>query len=178
MHPRRTAIATLLTLALGIGGVACSKDQNASSKAFCRKLRQAPTLDSVVSGFADVDADELDKRLDAASTAFHDLNDSAPGAVRGDVKTMVELVDTVIASVKSHKDDPEAAAAELRTVVAKHKDAARASLNVARYAARECSLSLNPSEPTTTTRPGSTGSSTTGTGVGTTDLTTTTTIGG
>jgi hypothetical protein len=169
MHAaRRTATATLLTLALGIGGAACTKEDGSTAD-FCREIRQAPTLDSVVSGFADVDADELDQRLDDAAEAFDSVERSAPGAVRGDVETMVELVDAVIASVKAHKDDPEAAAAELRELVADHKGAARASLNVARYASRECDLALNPTEEPTTTTGGS-GTSTTGDGVTTTTV--------
>jgi hypothetical protein len=141
VRPRR--IAALAAACLVLAGASCSRNQG-SDEAFCKEIRRTPTLESVVTGFADADPEELDTRLDAARDAYGRLRRSAPSGVRGDVGPVVDLADAVIAAVDEHHDDPEAVAAEVREAVERHDDAAAAAVKVAAYAKKSCGVDLNP----------------------------------
>lgn len=141
MSPRWLAAAAAASLL--VGGAACTRDQG-SDEAFCKEVRRTPTLESVVSGFADADPEELATRLDAARDAFERLRRSAPDAIRGDVGSVVDLAGEVITAVEDHHDDPEAVAAQVRKAVDRHDDAAKASTKVVAYAKKTCGVDLNP----------------------------------
>ncbi|CAN5408917.1 hypothetical protein BH10ACT1_BH10ACT1_18720 [soil metagenome] len=139
--------------ALALGSVAaCSKDSGSEAE-FCREVKEIPTLDSVVAGFADTEPSALDARLDDASAAYAALRRSAPDDIADSVDEVTDLVDAVIDAVRSHPDDPEAAAAQLRTAVEDHPGGAAASEQVVAYASEHCQVELDPSveESTTTT---------------------------
>ena len=72
-------IATMACTAIA---VSCTKDQG-SEQAFCQQVAKAPTVDSVVSGYTDADAGELDARLADAASAYANLAEVAPGKIRG-----------------------------------------------------------------------------------------------
>lgn len=142
-------IATMACTAIA---VSCTKDQG-SEQAFCRQVAKAPTVDSVVSGYTDAEGSELDARLADAASAYADLAKVAPGKIRGEVNTVVRLVDAVIAAVKEHREDPEVVADRVRAEVVNNPGSIKASIAVATYAADRCKLELNPAlsdRPTTT----------------------------
>jgi hypothetical protein len=113
----RAALAVVAVLALGaLGGAACSKDEG-STEAFCREVRLVPPLASVVSGYAEADPATLDQRLDEAAAAYRRLAEAAPSDVRGDVRTMTDLVDAVLDAVRANDGDPDATAADLRSTL-------------------------------------------------------------
>lgn len=134
--------AALLGLAaLNLG---CS-DGGPEVGSFCDELRQAPSLASVLTGFADQDPAQLEARLEEAEEQYGDLRVAAPDEIAPDVDRTVDLVDAVIAVVRADRDDPEAAAAAVRDVLADHTDAETSGLAVADYAQQECGVDLNPS---------------------------------
>lgn len=139
----RRRLAALAAAWLVLAGAACSRDKG-SDEAFCKEVRRTPTLESVVSGFADADPEELDTRLEAARDAYGKLRRSAPSAVRDDVGRVVDLANEVITAVEDHHDDPEAVAAQVRKAVDRHDDAARSAVKVAAYAKKTCGVDLNP----------------------------------
>ena len=145
--------------ALAFSTLGCTKEQG-SEKAFCREVANAPTIDSVVSGFTDADQGELDKRLADAAEAYDDIAKAAPGEIRGDVDTVVRLVDAVIDAVKDHSEDPEVVAEQVRNAVVDNPGSIKAAASIAIYAANNCNLELNPtvedgptSSTTSTTTP-------------------------
>ncbi|QXC62761.1 hypothetical protein KSP35_08230 [Aquihabitans sp. G128] len=145
---RWTATAAAVALALvALGG--CTKDHGSEAD-FCREVKRIPTLDAVVTGFVDTEPSALDARLDDASKAYATLEDAAPDDVRDSVSDMTALVDAVLAAVRAHPDDPEAAARDLRAAVKDHPNAARSSLAVASYASEHCGVELNPKVVDTT----------------------------
>ena len=149
-----------MKLAIGVAAAAvalstlgCTKEQG-SEEAFCREVAKAPTIDSVVSGFTDADPGELDKRLADAAKSYEDIANAAPGEIRGEVDTVVRLVDAVIDAVKDHSDDPEVVADQVRNAVVDNPGSIKAAASIAIYAANNCSLELNPTvddEPETAT---------------------------
>jgi hypothetical protein len=139
----RRPLAALVAGSLLVAGTACSRDKG-SDEAFCKEVKRTPTLESVVSGFADADPEELATRLDAARDAYGRLRRSAPSGVRGDVGPVVDLAEEVIAAVDDHHDDPEAVAAAVREAVDRHEDAEASSARVAAYAKKACGVDLNP----------------------------------
>ena len=157
--PRRPSpallVAALLTVT-ALGPLAACSKSSGSTADFCADLKKTPTLESVLTGYADIDPAELADRLDAAKEGFDQLRDSAPSEIDGDVDEMVSLVDDVLAAVKRHKDDPEAVAGDLRQAVRGRLGAAKASLRVAAYGATKCDVKLNPAEipPETTSTTG------------------------
>ncbi len=131
------------TMALACSTVGCTKEQG-SEKAFCRKVAKAPTIDAVISGFTNADTGELDARLADAATSYEDIAKAAPGEIRGDVDTVVRLVDAVIDAVKDHSDDPEVVAKQVRNAVVDNPGSIKSAAAVASYAADNCKLELNP----------------------------------
>lgn len=121
----------------------CSDDEPAVGS-FCDELRQAPSLAAVLTGFADQDAGQLDQQLDEAEAQYADLREAAPAEIGPDVERTVDLVGAVIVAVRSESDDPVAAAAAVRSVIADHPDAETSALAVADYARNECDVELNP----------------------------------
>lgn len=166
-------VAALAIAATGLAG--CSSD-GGSQAAFCAQVRKVQPLEVLLAGFTEADPVELARRLDTGAAAYADLLDASPGEVRGDVRQVVELVDEVIAAVRAHRNDPEAAAAQVRAAVADHPKAAESTTAVAAHAKDRCGVDLNPTvvdDPstgsTTTTESSSTTtepSTTTTTGVG------------
>ena len=75
---------------------ACTAETKTSAEDFCGDLRRTPSLASVLTGFADQDADQLDRALDDAEEAFTALERSAPDEIRSDVEALVALVQAVI----------------------------------------------------------------------------------
>lgn len=134
------AAALICVAALTVG---CSDDEPAVGS-FCDELRQAPSLAAVLTGFADQDANQLDGQLDEAEAQYGDLRATAPEEIEPDVERTVDLVDAVIAAVRSESDDPVAAAEAVRTVIADHPDAEISALAVADYARSNCDIELNP----------------------------------
>lgn len=166
-RPRRHATATVLgTIALAaVGFVGCSSD-GGSQEAFCTQVRKVQPLEVLLAGFTEADPVELARRLDNGADDYAALLDASPGAIRGDVGQVVDLVDAVIAAVRAHRNDPEAAGAQVRVAVADHPKAAASSTAVATYAKDRCGVDLNPTVVDDTT----TGSTTT---IGLTTTTTT-----
>ena len=80
----RRAIAALAAATLLVAGASCTRDKG-SDEAFCKEIRRTPTLESVVTGFAEADPEELATRLDAARDDYGRLRSSAPSGVRSDV---------------------------------------------------------------------------------------------
>lgn len=160
----RAASAAVVLVLAAAGGTACTKDQG-STEAFCREVRLVPPLASVVSGYAEADPATLDQRLDEAAAAYRRLADAAPSDVRGDVRTMTDLVDAVLDAVRANDGDPDATAADLRAAMKRHEGAQAASLAVAAFARTHCDVELNPTvPPDETSRPAGTGSTTASTG--------------
>lgn len=122
-------------------------DEEPSVGSFCDELRQAPSLAAVVTGFADQDPSRLTAALDDTAEAYADVRAAAPDDIAPDVDRTVDLVDAVIDAIRRHGDDPVAAAAAVREVVAAMPDAGTSSLAVADYARAECQLELNPAVP-------------------------------
>ncbi len=139
----RRCLAALAAATMVVGTAACTRD-GGSADAFCKEIRRTPTLESVVTGFAEADPEELSTRLDAARNAYARLRRSAPSAVRGDVGPVVDLADEVITAVADHHDDPEAVTDAVRKAVDRHDDAAAAAEKVAAYAKKTCGVDLNP----------------------------------
>lgn len=137
----RALVLGALALVTGIPG--CSDDAG-SEEAFCGQVRSLPPLDSVISSFSDADPGELDTRLEAAAASYGELRKVAPSEIRNSVDDMVDLVDAVLGAVETHREDPEAAVAALRTAVVDHPDAPRSSKRVVDYAAEACGVVLNP----------------------------------
>ena len=162
---RTTWIALPLTVACALAGLAgCSKEAG-SEKAFCTDLRKVPTLESVVADYADTDPEELTARIDEAEQAFEQLRTSAPAEIDSDVDAMVDLVDDVLAAVRTNQEDPDTVAKNLREAMRGQLGAAKSSLRVAAYGATKCNVTLNPAElppESTTVVPGAEVTSTTG----------------
>lgn len=139
---------------VGLSGlVACGSDGD-SDRSFCAALASAPTLESVVSGFSSVDASELTRRLDRASSAYATVARTAPDSVDDDVDEVVGVVDAVIEAVRANAEDPEAAVTAVRAAVERRPDLSGASGRIAAYAKDECELDLNPGiTPESTTPP-------------------------
>ena len=144
--------ATALAVVLGLGALgACTKDSGSKTE-FCRQIKRAPALGTVVSGFADTDRSTLDDRLDDVSKAYAALRDAAPDDVRGDVNEMSDLVDALVASIRAHPDDPEAAADAARKAVVANPGGVTSAVKVTDYASKQCGVQLNPTvEGATTT---------------------------
>jgi hypothetical protein len=140
---RLRGAAAALAICSSAVAVACSDDEPAVGS-FCDELKQAPSLASVLAGFADQDPARLDDQLDRASAEYDDLRDAAPSEIAPDVARTVDLVHDVIEAVRTDRDDPVAAAEGVRVVIADHPDAETSSLAVADYARQECGLELNP----------------------------------
>ena len=114
---------------------------------------------------AEADPATLDQRLDEAAAAYRRLADAAPSDVRGDVRTMTDLVDAVLDAVRANDGDPDATAADLRAAMKRHEGAQAASVAVAAFARTHCDVELNPTvPPDETSRPAGTGSTTASTG--------------
>ncbi|MCU1496833.1 MAG: hypothetical protein JWM47_786 [Acidimicrobiales bacterium] len=144
------ALALALVVAV-VGG--CTKETGSEAE-FCREVKRIPPLETVVTGFVNTDPVALGARLDDAEAAYDALLDAAPGEIRGSVREMNSLVDAVIAAVRRHPDDPEAAASELRKALLSNRGGATASAKVVRYTGEHCGLDLAPSvDETTTTEP-------------------------
>lgn len=126
---------------------ACTAETKTSAEDFCGDLRRTPSLASVLTGFADQDADQLDRALDDAEEAFTALERSAPDEIRSDVEALVALVQAVIDGVRDNPNDPEAAAASITKAVKKHSSAMTSGLAVSNYALTQCDLVLNTPVP-------------------------------
>lgn len=141
-------------VALSVGALASCSEEGGSKEAFCREVAGVPTLDAVLADFSRADAEELTARLDSAGDAYARLRDAAPDGIRDDAAKVVDLVQVVIDAVDRHGDDPQAAADQLRTDLGDRPDVTPAAQRVARYAARECDVDLDgtqPDEPPTST---------------------------
>ena len=143
----RRGLGRVAVVAVGISllAVGCSDDEPEVGS-FCDELRQVPSLASVLTGFADQDPERLDARLDEAATQYADLRESAPEVIAPDVASTVDLVDALIAAVRSDRDDPVEAAAGVRKVIGDHPEAETSGLAVADYARTECDVELNPGQ--------------------------------
>lgn len=139
---RRPVLATFTLVALVLGGGACS-DTPGSTEAFCAQVRQVPSLESVLSRFAEADASVLQDRIDKARSAYEDLASAAPSSIAEDAEAVVALVDDVLAAVEAHPDDPAKAADELRAAMDEHPDVEASRSVVARFAADECDVVLD-----------------------------------
>lgn len=137
--------AVVMAAASTLLGVACSDDEPEVGS-FCDELRQVPALASVLTGFADQDPTRLDAQLDEAESQYADLRESAPEVIEPDVASTVDLVDALIAAVRTDRDDPVAAAAGVRAVIEDHPEAETSGLAVADYARTECDIELNPGQ--------------------------------
>ena len=125
--------------------VACAKDPG-SKAAFCREARRAPDLSATLNDFSQADSGELRRRLTAASDAYERLADAAPKQIRGDTRSVVDLVDEVIGAVRDHPDDPEAVTDQVRKVATASPKVAEATKAVNDYASKECNVELDPSQ--------------------------------
>ena len=139
----RRALAGVVTVALLVT-VACSKQQG-SEQAFCRQVAKVPTMGVLLAGYTDADPVELERRLHAGSEAYASLRQDAPGAIRGRVDDVVDLVEDLISAVRTNRRDPEAATAQVRKAAQDHPDAGASSRAVADYAKDRCGVDLNPS---------------------------------
>ena len=142
----RVTVAVVASAVLLVGASACTRDK-ASQGSFCEELRQVPTLASVISGFADQDLSQLESRLDETMDQFEDLRASAPDEIGSDVDRTVDLVEAVVEAVRANHSDPDAAAAQVRAVVADHPEAETSSRAVTDYAREQCRIELNPTVP-------------------------------
>lgn len=156
--PRAAAlaiVAILLATASALSG--CSKTSG-SSAAFCKDLKAAPTLASIVAGYTQADSAELTARLTSARTTFARLRTDAPRDVRSSVATLVQAVDVVLDSVAAHPSDPSAASTAIRARASTFADVASASAEVSRYAKDTCGFALDagglPGAADTTTTAG------------------------
>lgn len=145
MRRTRRALAALSTAAiLTLGAVACTSDPG-SEEAFCDQVGEVPTMGVLLSGFADADPVELERRLDAGATAYEELRDAAPGEIRGRVSEVVDLVTAMIDAVRANPDDPDALATDLRAAVAEQPEIEQAATEVETYARTTCGVELGPS---------------------------------
>lgn len=152
--------AGLLAL-LAVVAPACA-DDGGSAEAFCEEVRQVPSLESVVSRFSEAEPTNLADRIAKAREAYQRMADAAPSDIDGQADAVVALVDEVLDAVEAHPDDPEAAAAAVRTAMADHEGVAEDRAEMVAYAEAECDVVLDP--PVTdgaTTAPSTTSSSTT-----------------
>jgi hypothetical protein len=143
---------TAIVVALGPG--ACA-DDDGSVEEFCAELKALPALESVLSRFSEADPEQLADSIERARSAYHDLEDAAPGAIHNETQTVVNLVDEVLDAVDRNPDDPQAAADEVRSAMDEHPDVEPARTAVARYAEAECKVELDPTlGASTTSAPG------------------------
>lgn len=153
-HRRRLARAALAAVtAVALGAAAgCSSDGDDAS-AFCAAVAAAPSLDSVIQGFAEQEPVTLDRNLDDAQAAFAAVRDTAPGEIEEDATELVAVVDLVIEAVRDNPDDRAAAVEAIERGLAGRDGADDAAIAVAAYAKDACDVDLNAglTDVTTTT---------------------------
>jgi hypothetical protein len=72
------------------------------------------------------------------------MADAAPGAIDGQADAVVALVDEVLDAIEANPDDPEAAAAAVRSAMADHEGVAEDRAELVAYAEAECDVVLDP----------------------------------
>ena len=169
--PRRVAAFAVAATMVAVLPACSKKDPSLAD--FCHAVKQAPSLESVVSRYTQAESDELATRLATARRAYRDLVDASPDDIHDDVAKVVDLVDVVIDAVKAHPTDSTAVADQLRTNAAKVKGAEAATTRVDAYATKHCGFDLDTATTGTDTG-GSTVPATTGTTVVGAESTTTT----
>lgn len=150
-HRRVAAVSRRLGRIAGAGALAllvlaapaCS-DDDGSVEAFCDEVRQVPSLESVVSRFNEVEPTNLADRITKAREAYQRMADAAPGAIDGQADAVVALVDEVLDAIEANPDDPEAAAAAVRSAMADHEGVAEDRAELVAYAEAECDVVLDP----------------------------------
>ncbi|CAN5159704.1 hypothetical protein BH20ACT3_BH20ACT3_10590 [soil metagenome] len=127
---------------IALSAPGCSSDSG-SQEAFCEQLPRVPALQTVITGFADADPEQLNRGLDEAAEAYDELRRAAPDDIDDTVDTVADLVDAVLETVSENAADPEQVSAELRAVTARHPGAQAATQEVVTYAAERCEVDLD-----------------------------------
>ncbi len=151
MRATHRVVGVATAIALGGGAASCS-DDDGSAEDFCAQITGLPALESVLSRFSEADPEQLADSIARARRAYRDLEAAAPGEIRSETATVVDLVDDILDAVDRHPDDPQAAADELRSAMDEHPDVEPARAAVAAYAEAECDVELDPTLGTSTTR--------------------------
>lgn len=122
---------------------ACTSESG-SVEAFCEAVADIPPLATVVTGFAETHPAEMESRLVEAEAAYAELRAAAPGEIDSEVDQVVDLADEIMAAVREHSEDRDAAADRIRGSIADHPEAQEASAAVVAYASEHCGLTLDP----------------------------------
>ncbi|MGH9187641.1 MAG: hypothetical protein ACRD0U_17805 [Acidimicrobiales bacterium] len=141
-HRRLTWALLPVTVAASMSAVGCTDEPD--TQAFCAAARRAGSADlSATFALYDPANPEAAKaELDEAVDQLRDLRDTASGAIRDDVETLVAMADDLIDSLTDLRDDPEAATARLQELQADFPEVEAASARLVGHTRSACEVDL------------------------------------
>ena len=151
---RGSAFLATVTL-LGMLASGCATHEGSQAK-FCAALPKTGDLMSILNDFSSTDPAQLSRRFSTGLAQYRQLERDAPREIRGDVATLADAVEQILAVVQRHPDDLSAIRNELTGSRSVLVSAGKSALSVSNYAQAKCGININgpaldPAGRTTTT---------------------------
>ncbi|CAN5794376.1 hypothetical protein BH24ACT3_BH24ACT3_05260 [soil metagenome] len=141
---RRFAATVVVLVGLAVLAPTGCSDADGSDEAFCAALPDVPELAAVLDHFERSDPESALRNLDGAVERYRELEAAAPGDIRDEVATVVDLVERIADALGTDPDDPNEAAALLAEIEPDAAEVADAAEGVAAYASSTCGVEINP----------------------------------